>query len=107
MTSEGPMGLGSKGRRVEKMMGTDEGNWEITQFEDNKVIEMGFESDKFVGNGAWELEAANGGTRLAYRFRGETKSFIFKLMMPLMMPMVKRQVRKDYGKLKEILESQA
>ena len=109
MTSEGPMGVGSKGRRVEKNpgMGTDEGSWEITQFEENKLIEMGFESDKFVGEGAWELQSANGATRLAYRFQGETKSFLFKLLMPLMMPMMKRMIRKDYGRLKEILESQS
>jgi uncharacterized protein YndB with AHSA1/START domain len=107
MTSEGPIGVGSKGRRVEKTMGTDEGVWEITQFEENKLIEMGFESDKFVGKGAWELQSANGATRLAYRFQGETKSFLFKLLMPLMMPMMKRMIRKDYGRLKEILESQS
>ncbi len=109
MTSEGPIGVGSKGRRVEKYsgMGTDEGTWEVTQFEENKTMEIGFESDKFIGDGAFELESTDGATRLSYRFRGETKSFLFKLMMPLMMPMVKRQVRKDYGKLKEILESRA
>ena len=109
LTSEGPIGVGSKGRRVDKTpgMGTDEGVWEVTQFEENKIIEMGFETDKFAGDGAWELEPANGATRLSYRFRGETKSFIFKIMMPLMMPMMKRQIRKDYGRLKEILESQS
>ena len=66
---------------------------------------MGFVSDKFAGDGAWELEPANGATRLSYRFRGETTSFLFKLLMPLMMPMFKRQIRKDYVKLREILES--
>ena len=109
MTSEGPMGVGSKGRRVEKNpeMGTDEGSWEITQFEENKIIEMGFESDKFVSDGARELESANGATRLSYRFRGETKSFIFKIMAPLMMPVMKRMIRKDCGRLQEILESRS
>ena len=33
LTSEGPIGVGSKGRRVEKFMGTEEGTWEITEFE--------------------------------------------------------------------------
>ena len=107
MTSEEPFGLGSKGRRVEKSMWANEGVWEITPFEEDKIIGMAFESDKFVGDGAWELESANGVTRLSYLFRGETKSSILKIRMPLMMPVMKRQIRKDYAKLKEILESQS
>lgn len=31
LTTEGPLAVGSKGRRVEKQMGTDEGTWEITE----------------------------------------------------------------------------
>ena len=106
LTSEGPIGVGSKGRRVEKIMGTDEGAWEITEYEENKAIAMSFESQRFIGSGGYELESTDGATRLAYWFRGDSKSFLFKLMMPIMMPMVKRQVKKDYGRLKEVLEAQ-
>ena len=44
LTSEGPVGVGSKGRRVQSFMGTDESTWEITEFEENKVVAVTFES---------------------------------------------------------------
>lgn len=107
LTSEGPVGVGSKGRRVENFMGTDEGTWEITEYEENKTLAMTFESPRFSGEGSWRLESTGGATRLAYRFRGDPKSSLFRLIMPLLMPMARRQIRRDYGKLKQILEARA
>ena len=107
MTSEGPFGVGSKGRRVEEFMGRDEGIWEITEYEENKMFAMKFESAKFIGDGGWQLESVEGGSRLAYRFQGNAKSSFMKLFILVMMPMFKRQIRKDYGTFKEILESKA
>ena len=105
-TSEGPVGVGSTGRRVEKMMGTDESTWEITEYEENKHLAFKFESPRFQGNARYDLEPTDAGTRLAFRLHGEAKGLVSKLMMPLFMPMVRRQVRRDYDRLKGILESQ-
>ena len=106
MTTEGPMSVGSKGRRMEKFMGTEEGDWEITGYDENRSFAMQYESEKFIGNGRWDLESTDGSTRLSYRFSGQAKSFMTKLMMPIFFPMVRRQIKKDYGTLKGILESQ-
>ena len=65
---------------------------------------MTFESQRFTGSGGYKLEAANGGTRLNYWFMGNPRKTLFKLLVPLMMPMIRRQVRKDYARLKGILE---
>ena len=92
-TSEGPISVGSTGRRVEDYMGREEGTWEITEYDENKVIAMKFESPKFTGVGSWQVESVEGGTRLEYR--GDPKGFLTKLMIPIMMPMIKRQVKKD------------
>ena len=105
LTSEGPLRVGSKGRRVEKLMGTDEGTWEITEHVPNESLGMAFESQRFVGTAGYKFEATDGGTRLNYWFNGDPKKILFKLLMPLMMPMFRRQVRRDYAKLKGILES--
>ena len=105
-TSEGPVGVGSTGRRVEKMMGTDESDWEITEYEENKRVAMKFESPKFRGNVGFDLEPTDAGTRLVFRMRGEVKGMVSKLLMPLFMPMVRRQVRGNFDTLKGILESQ-
>ena len=107
LITERPVGVGSKGRRVEKRMGTDEGTWEITEHVPNESLAMTFESQRFTGSGGYRLEATDGGTRLNYWFIGNPRKILFKLLMPLMMPMMRSQVRKDYAKLKGILESSA
>ena len=104
-TSEGPLGVGSKGRRVEKTIGTDEYTWEVTEYEAGKTFTVNYDSQNFAGGGGFDLEAIEGGTRLAYRFRGNAKRTLFRLLAPLMMPIFRRQTKKDFNKLKEILES--
>ena len=105
LTTEGPLGVGSKGRRVQKQMGTDEGTWEITEHVPNDSLAFTFESQRFAGSGGYKLEATDGGTRLIYWFIGNPRKILFKLLMPVMVPMWRRQVGKDYAKLKGILES--
>ena len=107
LTSEGPMGVGSKGRRVETYMGRDEYVWEVTEWKPNELVAIKLESDKFIGHGNWRTEATDSGTRLTYRFSGSVKNLLFKLLMPLMTMMFKRQIRKDFQKFKEILESRS
>ena len=111
LTSEGPIGVGSKGRRVETYMGRDESEWEITEWTPNKKAAMTYESDKFAGDGEYNVESIDGGTRISYRFGGSPTKLFLKLFMTPLMPlfsmMINRTARKNFGKLKEILESQA
>ena len=105
-TSEGPVGVGSTGRRVEKFMGTEVSTWEITEYEENKHVAVEFASPKFQGDVTWDLEQMDGGTRVGFQMRGQPKGLVSKLIMPLFMPMVKRQVRSNFNTLKGILEPQ-
>ena len=105
-TSEGPVGIGSTGRRVEKFMGTEESTWEITDYEENKHVAVTFASAKFQGRIRWDLEPTDGGTRVKFQVRGQPKGLVSKLLMPLFMPMVKRQMRRNFGALKRIIEVQ-
>ena len=109
LTTEGPLALGSKGRRVEKIpgMGTDEGIWEITKHVPNESLAMTFESQRVTGSSGYELEAAEGATSLTYWFVANPRNMLMKLLLPLMIPMIRGQVRKDYVELKRILESSA
>ena len=107
LTSEGPLGVGSTGRRVENNFGTDRGTWEITKYDPNEAIAMAFESGKFKGEGGWDFEAVDAGTRLTYWFRGDPKNPVFKLLVPVMGGMVRSRVNKDHTRLKELLESGA
>jgi carbon monoxide dehydrogenase subunit G len=105
-TSEGPVGVGSTGRRVEKMMGTDVSEWEITQYEESKHLGIKFESPRFQGTVAFDLEPSGDGTRLAFQMRGTTKGLVSKLLVPIFMPIARGQLRKNFDTLKGILESQ-
>ena len=107
LTSEGPIGLGSKGRRVETFMGRDESAREVTEWTPNEQAAFKFESDKFIGAGEYRIEPTDGGTRLTYRFEGDAKNPFFKLLMPFFMPVLNRQTKKNYRKLKGILESRS
>ena len=111
LTTEGPVRVGSKGRRVETYMGRDEAVWEVTEWIPNKRAFIKFESNKFAGESEWNVEATDSGTRLSYRFGGSPKSpffkLFFKLLTPLMKMMINRTARKNYVKLKAILESSA
>lgn len=105
LTTDPPLRVGSKGRRVETRAGTDEGFWEITEHVPNETLAMTFESGKFTGSGGYNLEGIDGGTRLEYWFIGNPRQLLFTILMPLMKPMIHRQVRKDYAALKGVLES--
>ena len=107
LTSEGPMGVGSKGRIVDNYMGRDESVWEVTEWKPNELVAIKAESDKFIGDSEWRTEPTDGGTRLTYRFGGTAKNPFFKLLMPLMMPIFNPKVKKNYQKLKETLESRS
>ena len=105
-TSEGPVGVGSTGRRVEKFMGTEEYTWEITEYEENKHVAVAFKGAKFEGDVRWDVESAGDGARLDFQFRPQPKGLVFKVMMPLFMPMIRRQIRRNLNTLKGILEPQ-
>jgi len=51
-TSEGHMGVGSKGgaRRVEKFTGAYESVWGITKYDENRHVKVEFDSPKFHHN---------------------------------------------------------
>ena len=104
-TSEGPPRVGTTGRRVEKRFGTDEGTWTATEYEADKVIAFDFESGRFRGSGRWDFQAAGGGTRVSYRFQAHAKGLFWKLLLPPMVPMFRRQIKGDYARLKGLLES--
>ena len=106
LTSEGPIGVGTKGRRVDNYLGRDDAVFEVTEWKPNQLAAFRFESDGFIADVEWRTEPTDGGTRLAYRFIGSPKNPFFKLLMPLAVMMIlKPKVKKKYQKLKEILES--
>ena len=104
LTSEGPIGVGSQGRLAEEFLGTNKGTWEITEYEQDKAIAFASESEKIVGERRFDLDSTGGGTTLRYWLKGTPRSAVWKLLLPLMMPIAKREMRQDHERLKGILE---
>ena len=88
-------------------MGRVESIWEVTEWIPNKRAFLDYESEKFAGDVEWNVDATDSGTRLSYLFGGSPKNPFPKLLMPFMSMMVKGTARKNYTKLKGILESSA
>ena len=105
LTSDGPIGVGSKGRRVEKFFGTEKSTWEVTEYDANKRAAVRFDSDRAVGDGSFELEATENATRMEFMIRADAKGFFTKLLMPIISPMAERRANRSYGTLKRVLES--
>ena len=105
-TSEGPPRVGITGRRVEKSVGTDEAAWTMTEYEAEKVIAFDFESQRARGSGRWSFEASDGGTRVSYRFEAYAKGLLWKLLLPPMLPLSRGKMKRDYVRLKGLLESE-
>ena len=66
---------------------------------------MKYQSDEFAGDGAHSVDATDVGTRVTYRFDGSPKNPFFNLLIPLMKMRINRTAKKNYAKLKGILES--
>lgn len=105
-TSEGPFGLGSTVLYVGKFLGRRfESLSECTEYTPNERL-----SNKSI-SGPFHLEIENtlssvdGGTRLATKYRGESRGF-FKLAEPVIVRLSKKQFETATETLKALLEAE-
>jgi len=106
-TSEGQVGLGSTFRGKSRAMGqTSEWTAKLTEYEPNKrwgkVIDMGsiVIDDKLV------FDAAEGGTRFTMAYDVKVGGLL-KLLSPVIINSMHKQLNLDVATLKSILEAQA
>lgn len=102
--SEPPYGLGSTGKHTHKDMGAL--IWEVTRFEDGNSFEFIHTEGGLKGSRAFfQVEPENNGSRLNVQM-SISGPLIMRLMMLFMGSMMRKGVRGDIQKLKEILEAQ-
>jgi hypothetical protein len=94
--TEGPIGLGTRFRETRVMMGkeaTEE--MEFTSFEPNRSYTVEAESCGCHYTSVWTFRAgAGGGTDVEMSFTGVPQTFMAKVMMVVMGPMMSGMVRK-------------
>ena len=107
-TSEGPMGVGTTGRRVNQFMGRRlESTWEITEYVPPAREAFKSTSGDMSYMGSWQLETVEGGTRFTYSIDAQMSGFFWRLLDPLIAPIAQRQFRSEMNRLKEVLETEA
>lgn len=105
-TSDKPIGVGSTYDQVARFMGKKiVTTFEVTAFEDGRTITITSTSGSFPIAVTRSVEALDGARCLATAEVSGDPSGFFKVAAPLMRMMVASSVRKDYGRLKAILES--
>lgn len=103
-TSYPPYGIGSTGEHTDKNMGIL--YWEVTKFEDGKSFEFSHTAGGLKGSvGFFQVEPENDGSLIKVRMK-IIGPFIMRLMLLFMGSMIRKNVRGDIEKLKELLEEQ-
>jgi len=101
-TSEPPYGKGSRGEHTHKKMGTM--TWEITGYEEGRSFEFIHTAGGLKGSIAYfQVEPENDGSLVQVQMR-MAGPFIMRFMMLFMGPTMRKGVRDDLQKLKELLE---
>ncbi len=107
VTSEGPLGVGSRYTYVAQMLGRRlETAGEITEHEPPRKHWWKATSGPFPKfEGGFLFEDVNGGTKVTMHAEGEPGGF-FKLAEPLAARMVRRQLETSLNNLKDVLEAE-
>ena len=107
MLTEPPFGVGTRVGRLAKFMGRRiEYVLEVVEHVPESLLDMRSVKGPFPMRVTYGFDEADGGTRARIRVRGEASGF-FKLASPLLARAVRRNVGKDRGNLKKLLESSA
>jgi hypothetical protein len=103
-TSEPPYGIGSTGEHTHKDMGVM--NWEVTSFNNGSSFEFIHTAGGLKGSIAvFSVESENNGSRVNVQMR-ISGPLIMRIMMLFMAGIMRKGVREDLYKLKELMEKQ-
>jgi hypothetical protein len=101
-TSQPPYGIGSTGEHIHEKMGAM--IWEITRFEDGRSFEFIHTAGGLKGSIAFfQVEPENNGSRVIVQMR-MSGPIIMRFMIFFMGSTMRKGVRGDLQKLKELLE---
>ncbi len=106
-TSEGPIGVGTTWRVVQKALGQRiEGEVEVTEYEPNRKCAQKSKSGPIPAKIWQTFEPVEGGTRVSLVLEAEPGGF-FKLAEPLLMSMLKRSIETDFANVRDLMEAHA
>lgn len=100
-------GVGGTGVHKVRFLGmTDEYGWEVVEYDEPTRATWQFASGPLSGRAGFDLEPADGGTKLT--MRGEVQPLgLRRILAPIMGPAWAKETRRDLQSLKRILEAQS
>ena len=106
-TSKGPIGVGSTLQSVRLFLGWPGiGEFTISEYEPNRVLGLQGRAGSSAGNVRYTFEPVAGGTRMAETGEVEIGGW-WKWAIPILTPIVERDVRDDLANVKRIMEASA
>ena len=106
-TSEGPMDVGTTGRKVRRFLGLRlNTNYELTAFEPNRKLAAKTAYGPIPFEWTANLEPVEGGTRVTFLAEGKL-SGLLRLAGPILARMGQGGLESDSAALKKVLEAQA
>ena len=106
LTSEGPLGVGSTARMVQRVLGRRmKTDILYTEYEPNRKISAKSTAGPMSFQLSYTLETVEGGTRLNMAVQGSAPG-LFKLAEPVVVRILKRSFEADLANLKDLLEAQ-
>ena len=106
LTTKGPVGVGSNYRMVQRFLGKlVDTNWEVVEFEPNKISRFRSTSGPIKGEGLYTFESVEGGTKFTQSMLAEPLQGFFKIADAISTKMYKRQLSANVKNLKDLLEA--
>jgi carbon monoxide dehydrogenase subunit G len=106
ITSEGPLGVGTKVRSMSRALGrTVETTWEVTEYEVNRKKAVKSTSGPIPFEATSVFESVDGGTKLTFSIQAAAGG-ISRLIAPVIIRMGKSQTENSFANLKQLLEAQ-
>lgn len=106
--TDGPLGKGTRIRGVDQFLGRKiESVDEITEWEPNRRLSLRSVEAPFPNEAHISLEPVEGGTRLTLEAIAEKGlgGFFGKMAEPLVVRIFSRQLKEEFGTLKDLLEN--
>jgi len=104
LTSEGPIGVGSTVQYLRQFLGRQLiGKLQVSEYVPNRMIALQLSAGLITAQTGFTFEPVEGGTRLTHPSEIELGGW-WKLITPILGPMLERDGREDMANIKRIME---
>ena len=105
--SDGPIAKGTKLRNRFSERGGIEVDETIIEFEPGRSFAFEIHVPGMPVRGSFVFDTVTSGTKISFVEQIEPQRFLYKVLAPIMGIMIKRQIKADFARLRDLLTSEA